>query len=794
VIVGLGTSRPSNNEHFSRILRCRYAGLLCVALPVFSWGTAKAQDNSSTLPPVQIEAPKNRAAPKPAPASTPSTRRRTERTNKPPKPNTQTAAAPDDGNGPNNNTSGPPLQQVPGLDKTGTKLGDLPASVQIIPHQVVTEQGGTLLRDAIWNASGINSGGQDSLGYFDHFLIRGLNAQVFTDRFSDGDQLGGLVHSLNGVKQIEILEGPGSAVFGSGPPGGTVNIVHFDPSPVFHWGTSTQVNSFGGVTNSNYVTGPTTIAGLNYRIDTTVSGGDAFRDLNSKDYEIRPAFQWHVQDHTFTFALDARHIEQTPDSYGLIYLGGQPITGVPNTAKYSTPFAFAKQDDIRPTFTDQWDVTNLLTINNRFSYTHREIDAMRNNDSMTAFNSSSGTRIVNVGGVDELMGRQLRAQNDSDNFFDYQFEPVWKFYTGGVHHTLLTGFEYQRQVMDTNRVTADLPNITNIFAPVTTETPNSLTFKCDAKHSCDNDHLVANYYGLYATDQMDLTDKWKLRVGVRQDWYDTQLDPLITMPGAFTLTNVPIVAGVPLLRDDKPVSWNVGTLYHLTSWMAPYIGASQSYMANFNSENVQNGIGAPESARQYEAGIRFTFLNERVVLNTAVFNVSRDNVATLFTPSTGPNAGVQTVVFDSQLTNGEEVSLIAKITDQWSVLANATHQEAVVTGAPNSIATIGNRPQGVPANMANAWSVYKFALGGISGFQFGIGANYRDRTWSDTTNVNSVPGFVIGNLMFGWENANWGVALNVKNFTDKLYFVAANGAGGFVGEGLGAYLTLRYHE
>ena len=128
---------------------------------------------------------------------------------------------------------------------------------------------------------------------------------------------------------------------------------------------------------------------------------------------------------------------------------------------------------------------------------------------------------------------------------------------------------------------------------------------------------------------------------MRQDRFDTDLNPLITVPGAFTLTNVPIVAGVPLTRSDTPTSWNVGTLYHLTDWMAPYIGASQSYLANFNSENVQNGIGAPESARQYEAGVRFSFLKERIVLNTAVFNVSRDNVATLFTPSTGPNAGVQ---------------------------------------------------------------------------------------------------------------------------------------------------------
>ena len=519
------------------------------------------------------------------------------------------------------------------MGKTGTKLADLPSSVQIVPRQVVTEQGGTLLRDAIWNASGINSGGQDSLGYFDHFLIRGLNAQVYTDGFSDGDQLGGLVHSLNGVKQVEILEGPGSALFGSGPPGGTINIVHYDPSPVFHWGTSTQVNSFGGVTNSNYVTGPTTISGLNYRIDTTFTGGDAFRDLNSKDYEFRPAFSWHVDDHTFTFALDARHIEQTPDAYGLIYLNGQPITGVSDTAKYSTPFSFAKQDDIRPTFTDQWDVTNFLTINNRLSYTHRGIDAMRNNDSMSA----TGTHVALLNGFDALEGRQLRWQNNSDDFFDYQFEPVWKFYTGGVHHTLLTGFEYQHQVMDTNRVTADLPNINNIFAPITTELLAALHFMCDSKHSCDDNHLVADYYGVYVTDQMDLTDKWKLRIGVRQDWYQNELDPLVTvpsatnpaLPGQFTNTGVPVIAGVPEFRNDKPVSWNIGTLYHLTNWMAPYIGASQSYLSNFNSENCTNGIGEPESARQYEAGVRFTFLNERIVLNTAVFNVSRDNVATL---------------------------------------------------------------------------------------------------------------------------------------------------------------------
>src|SRR5579859_7929242 len=84
--------------------------------------------------------------------------------------------------------------QVAGVSKTGTALKDLPASVQVIPRALLTEQGATMLRQGVSNASGVNVGGQDTKGYYDHFLIRGLNAQIFNDGFSDGDLLGGVSH------------------------------------------------------------------------------------------------------------------------------------------------------------------------------------------------------------------------------------------------------------------------------------------------------------------------------------------------------------------------------------------------------------------------------------------------------------------------------------------------------------------------------------------------------------------------------------------------------------------------
>jgi iron complex outermembrane recepter protein len=681
----------------------------------------------------------------------------------------------------------PPLQQTPSLGKTGTKLEDLPVSVQIIPRDVVSQQGGVTVLDAITNASGIVRGAQDT--HYDFFLIRGLNAQFYNDGFREGDQLVGLSHSLNGVKQVEILEGPGSALFGSGPPGGTVNIVHYTPSPDFHYGASVQAGSFGTINSTGYVTGPTSIPGLTYRIDGTASHTDGFRDLKGSDYEIRPDVVWNVNNHTVEFSLDARQLNNTPDSYGVIYYNGSPLKSVPIDTRYTWPFNHVDQNYIRPTVTDTWWINDVLTINNRLSYLYRDFGTMRTGDSSSTHvdtNPSSKT-------FDQVVGMQIRNQHDRDSILDYQFEPVWKFATGPVTHTLLTGFEYIHEIIDTQRTTADLPNIPNAFAPVPPMLlPSQLAFQCGkvqsavtgltASHSCDDDHLAADYYSLYATDQVDVTDRLKVRAGARQDWWNTALTPLINVPGGTVNNeNVPLIAGVAQTRYDAPVSWNVGALYKLFPGVSPYVGVARSYLTNFNSENVQQGIGAPESALQYEAGIRFSLLNDRLVLNTAVFDVKRDNVATPFN---------DTVVFDSQRTRGYEASLDYKVTDQWRVLANFTAQNAVITDNPQGITSVGNHPQGVPAHMANLWTTYRFSIAGVPGFIVGAGLNYRDKNYSDITNANSIPAFVIGNAMLGYEADNWGATLNVKNFTNQRYYIEANAAGATVGDSLSAFLKV----
>jgi iron complex outermembrane receptor protein len=671
------------------------------------------------------------------------------------------------------------LEQVAGVGKTGTKINDLPGSVTEIPKQIISQQGGTQLKDAIRNSSGISQGGPSSYGFFDRFLIRGLDARIYTDGLSDFDQINGLPHSLNGVDHVEILKGPGSALFGSGPPGGTINIVHSLPSADAHAGISTQVGSFGSVTTDLFATGATTIPYLLYRVDGLIQHTDGFRDLKGADYELRPQFTYTWDGHVTNVSLDVRHIEATPDPSGIVYFRWAPgtiafpLTAVPDTTKYSSPYDHGNQDYARETISDVWSVNGILTINQRLTYAHRDLDILRNGD------GGSITGIM-------LTGRTMRHQHDLDDDALYQLEPVWKFGTGPIGHTLLTGFELHDQWVVTHRETANLPNITNVFSPVVPDQSIAgLTFVPNFK-----DDMHATYVGMYATDQIDVTEQFKVRAGIRQDFWNTNLTPLVTIPGRTDGAGNPLLAGVTETRNDTPLSWNAGAIYHVMPGVSPYAGVATSHLANFNSEADQNGVHAPENAIQYEAGVKLEAPHDFATLTTAWFDTERSNVQSSLAL---PNGNTE-VVFNNQVTRGYEADLVVLPTDKWKIFVNATWQRAYLTDNPSQPAALWMQPQGVPRRLLNIFTTYDFKIVNIDGFRVGGGLQARDRIYADALNTFAVPGWVVGDVFAGFYRPTWNMQAGIKNITNATYFATANGVGGFVGDPRTYYIkaSLRY--
>ena len=653
------------------------------------------------------------------------------------------------------------FEQIPTVGKTGTMLEDIPQSISIITHQLSDSQGDLQLADTVRNASGVIQGGTDGFGFADRFQIRGLEARIYNDGFSDGDERNGIPHSLNGVERVEVLEGPGSSLFGSGPPGGTINLVHYTPSHRFGTGAQFQAGSFGLFSGNAYVTGATDIHGLDYRIDSLMQHKDGFRDLSGAGYELRPVLGFATNHNVLLLGGDGRYLQATPDPAGLIYYNHTPITVVPRETKYSTPFGIGDQSIGRFTGSDVWQARHFVTINNRFSYMYRNLSILRNGDGGSVVGSA-------------LTGRQLRNQHDVVNDFDYEGEPVWSFHTGSVHHTLLTGVEFQHQTVVANRSTADLQNIVDIFAPVVPETSTAgLVFLRDAKHSGFLDQLHANYEGLYATDQIDLTSRWKLRIGGRQNWWQTTLDPQVNVPGRSLGNGQLIEPPNTYSRNDTPFSWNVGTLYRILPGVSTFFGAAHSNLVNFNSEATQNGVEAPESGMQYEAGAKIAALNERVMITAAAFHVMRNNVFSLVS---------DIPVFNDQLTQGGEGTVELALNRHWRVNANATGMHASLTDNPSNPAATGRRPQGVPNRIVNLWTSYDLPVGGQETFTLAGGFTNRSSMFADLLNTNSIPSYTTADVVANMKIRGWTGAFGVNNLADDRYFTAANGVGGFVGD------------
>lgn len=661
------------------------------------------------------------------------------------------------------------LQLAPSLGKTGTPLVDLPASVQVVTRAVLDAQGATSLNSAVRDVSGVNIGGSSSYGFFDRFLIRGLDARIFSDGFSDGDQSNGFPHSLNGVDRIEVLKGPGSALFGDGTPGGAINIVHRGPSAIPAYGADFQAGAFDSYTANLHAAGPLGAGRAAYALDGLAQHADGFRSLASGDYELRPVLEWTTGAHTTQVSVDARYLQRTPDSYGIIYFNGTPL-GVRNDTKYATPFADGNQGIGRLSLSDVWTVSPNLTITDRISYLHRNVQILRN----------SGGTVTDT----SFTARQLRRQYDRDDDINYQLEPVWKVRTGSVVHTLLTGAQVEWQRIGDDRATADLPNITDIFAPVIPESStNGLSFLRDAKHSGMVDNLAATFGGVYATDQIDLTSRFTVRVSVRQDWWNEGLTPQVLVPGRLQPNGQLFEPNVTYTRNDAPVSWSGGMLYAFRPELSAFAGVSRSALTNFNSEATQTGIYAPETALSYEAGVKLAAWRKRLTLTGSLFDVTRDNVFTEVS---------NVVFFDNQETRGGEVDLELAPTQQWTLLANATVQRAVLTAEPSQPASAGNRPVGVPASIMNFWTSYDFAIGRVQGFRAGAGVSYNARTFGNTQNTNSIPASTVIDCVVAYDRRSWGATLGVQNVADVTYFVTALGAGGSVGTPRSVFLKLAY--
>ncbi len=342
--------------------------------------------------------------------------------------------------------------------KTDTPLRDIPASVAVVPAALLKEQGVINMNDAMRNVSSVQPLMGGGYGFANNYTSRGLPLSFFRDDMPDGTSpQNGYYRTMYDVERIEVLKGPGSALFGVAGPGGSINMITKQPRSAFALSTGTMLGSFG--TRNGYLdaTGPIgqSFAG---RFVTDLEHADGFRGLKRDIFEISPTLLWRLaDDKTLLVDFDHREIKIRPDNYGTLFDFNSRLVA-PRENRYYSPFNNTSNTINRVTAVHNWAISADLNMRTAFTYDGRALDLVRN----------GGGNQANAAGI--ITGRDARHQTDHQAFATFQNEFIWKKVTGPVKHTFLGGFEYKNTDITTVRTDYTLPNQVSLFNPNNLET------------------------------------------------------------------------------------------------------------------------------------------------------------------------------------------------------------------------------------------------------------------------------------------------------------------------------------
>lgn len=662
--------------------------------------------------------------------------------------------------------AGSPNDVVVTGSKTDTPLKDLPATVVVVPAEVIRQQAVVDMNRAMDNASGVQPVMAGGYGFANNYAVRGLPMRFLRDGFSDGPSQNGYWRTMYDIERIEVLKGPGSALYGSGQPGGTVNVVTRLPRNGLGAEIGALVGGFGTWGSYGDVWGG---VGDNVatRLIADVEHSDGFRGLSRDIKEISPSFAWTLgSDQTLTVDYDHRDIEVKPDNYGTVFDNAGKL-GVSRDARFYSPMNSTEQTIDRVTVSHEWRLQPNLTMRTAVVHDQRDLHLLRN----------GGGNAGNA--MNQMTSRQIRDQVDDARFSMLQHEWLWKTRTGAVAHTVLGGVEYNTSANDTVRVGYNLQPIEDVHAPVVPET--SMAGLTPTPAQGFDREIAATTWGLYLQDQLEFGEHFKVRAGLRADRVDAD-DVGVQGMGSRTIE-----------VNDTMTSGSLGGVWQPTRDVSLYAGYSSGAFLNLATE-APAMAKEPETSSQFEIGTKASFLGGRANATIALFESNREHYYITLPGASDPTPD------GKDRTRGVELDMSARPLAGLSLLASLVVQDAetlsqnvasnAVFGVVNrSIA--GTRPTGVARQSGRLWGAYEFQGEVLRGWGMGLGATYKGDSYADNLNLYRVPSYTIYDAAVFYKAKKWDANLKLNNLADRTYYTNPTFSGALPGESRNAMLTAR---
>ncbi|SMF97568.1 iron complex outermembrane recepter protein [Methylomagnum ishizawai] len=647
--------------------------------------------------------------------------------------------------------------------KTDTPIMDTPAAIQVVPQAVLRDQQAWRVEDAVKNVSGVQqvwqAGGQQQ-----DFVIRGFGTQYA--RFRNGVRLSTLTFDMANVEQVEVLKGPASMLYGRIQPGGLVNTVTRKPLDIPFYSIQQQFGSYDFYRTTLDATGPITQDGsLAYRFDFGYTDRNSFRDFVSQDQKfVAPTLRWRASPDT-EFNLSVEYLDRTlPYDTGLPAVGKR-VANVPISNNYGQPGSKFNSDPVNSglvdfnwshSFNADWKLQNGVVANWQDTQYREILVAVFQPKLETTSNPQQVRR-----------GVQFEDQNQ-DTYTTY-FNLNGKFETWGLKHTLLVGGDYFSQKTNQSgffglSALLDPVNPVDYFTYVNLNNPQypnlSYQFFDNLRKNSPNDFntQMTSWYGLYFQDQIALLDnKVQIMGGGRYDWARQY-------QGTSSESFDDIVHNH---QSEGHFSPRVGLLYRPWSWLSLYGNYVEGFGVN-NGRSADNQPLAPETAEQFEAGLKTETLDGRLMASMAYFHIDKTNVLALVGENVFSTIG-------AARSQGIEFDSTGRLTDELSLTASYAYTDARITHDGEGT-NQGNRLPNVPEHSGSVWLKYAFSDPVLHGLSLGVGSYISGPRQGDNENSYTLPGYVRADTYAAYTlpvgPTRLTAQLNVNNVFDKRYFYA----------------------
>lgn len=632
--------------------------------------------------------------------------------------------------------------------KTDTPIMETPFSIQVVPRDLMDDQQAVTVKDAIKNVSGMVS---SAYSYYDFVQLRGFansQASVYYNSLQL-QSIGGLETAL--LDRVEVVKGPASMLFGRIDPGGLVNLVSKKPQADFAASIQQQIGEDGFFRTTGDVTGKLTEDGkVLYRLVGAYTDADSFMDTVQKRNAVGGAYLTFKPSDAFEFNLrleaqDYKFVDT--EDIGIPIVGKKPVN-LPRSTFLGDAVGWDEPNnpkrinvgfDWTYAFNDNWKLTQ------RFHWDDRD------EHQTTLWNN----------GFDGIatLDRGLWFVDVNRETFATNLDLLGNLDLAGMKHKMLVGVDYYKHRENWNGfsdVTPAVPSI-NIY------NPNNHAISAAALRALPENFFYNTsdeWYGLYAQDQISLTEKFDLLVGGRYDWASTG--------SGQSGTSLPDARDSLEKNKDSEFSPRIGVLYKFNPSFSTYASYSESFGLN-NGRSTGGGSFDPQKAEQYEIGAKYSAADESLTASIAIFNLEKQNVLTDDVSTPDPS---DQIAIGKVRNRGVEVDVSGRITNHVSLVAGYAHNDMEITVDNNG--NEGNRPKNVPRDLLSVWAKYDTAPGAVEGWQFGLGAYLVGRRYGDDANTWELAGHTTASAMLGYRtklgNNKLTAQINIDNLFDKEYF------------------------